>query len=369
MMISLRGIVLVGAGLLAVGGSTVLMRHRSSTPDTAQCAHEGPTPLAAPITALERAAVPLATQGQAFSSVAGSNRVIVLDLATGERTNIDAGISRPHEVAVSPDGRWGVAAEFGRHTGDYDFDGHRLAVYDLRAKRLVRVIDLAPYLGPHDLIFVSPTRLFVTMQTTEHVIAVDVSTGQVLGATETRANGSHTLAVTPDGRIGVTANQPEGSFSRMDLVNRRFVSKHVIGEGPTEGIGITSDGKEVWMGMNAARAVKVVDAVTGGVRATLSGFEAPERLALSSDDRYAVITDFRCEVVQVADVPSRRLSGPIAGLEGAGVAKILPDNRTAIILMLDERVLAMADLETRKVVTRFELGGGRPDAAAWGPKP
>jgi hypothetical protein len=68
-------------------------------------------------------------------------------------------------------------------------------------------------------------------------------------------------------------------------------------------------------------------------------------------------------------VPSRRLSGPIAGLEGAGVAKILPDNRTAIILMLDERVLAMADLETRKVVTRFELGGGRPDAAAWGPKP
>lgn len=367
-MISLRGIFLAG-GLVAVGGTTVLIRQTESAPDIAACANRGPTPLPAPVSASERAAVPLATQGQAFISVAGANRVIVLDLATGERTNIVSGIGRPHEVAVSPDGRWGVAANLGNYTGDFNFDGRELGVYDLREKRLVRVIDLGKYLGPHDLIFVSPTRLVVTTQTTEHVIEVDITTGQVLGATETRANGSHTLAVTPDGRIGVTANQPEGSFSRLDLASRRFVSKHVIGEGPTEGIGITPDGKELWMGMNSAGAVQVVDAVNGRVLATLSGFEMPERLALSADARYAAITDFRCEVVQVADVPGRRLLGPIAGLEGAGVAKILPDNRTAIILMLDERVLAMADLETRKVVARFELGGGRPDAAAWGPKP
>jgi hypothetical protein len=121
--------------------------------------------------------------------------------------------------------------------------------------------------------------------------------------------------------------------------------------------------------MENAGAVQVTDGHSGRILATLSGFEMPQRLAMSADARYAAITDFRCEVVQVADVRARQLLGPIAGLEGAGVAKILPDNRTAIILMLDERILAMADLQTRKVVARHALSGGRPDAAAWGPKP
>lgn len=362
-MISIR----LGIALIAAATGAAALFYLADRPQGARCAQRGPTPLGAAITPNESAAVPLATQGQAFISIAGANRVIILDLATGERSNLDAGISEPHEVAVSPDGRWGVAADMGDNKGDYDFDGRELAVFDLREKRLVRVIDLGAYRGPHDLVFITPTRLVVTAQTSEHVVEVDVVTGQVLGATETRANGSHTLAVTPDGRFAFTANEPEGSFSRLDLTERRFVAKHVVGQGPTEGIGVTPDGGEVWIAMAHAGAVQVVDGQTGRALATLPGFDMPQRLTMSADGRYAAITDFRCEVVQVADVRQRKLLGPIAGLEGAGVAKILPDNRTAIILMLDERVLAMADLETRRVIARHALSGRRPDAAAWGP--
>ena len=121
------------------------------------------------------------------------------------------------------------------------------------------------------------------------------------------------------------------------------------------------------MGFGEMGAVLAVDGATGAVLDTLAGFEAPERMAMSADGRWAAITDFRCETVQVADARTRRVLGPIAGLEGAGVAKILPDNRTAVILLLDERVVAMADLATRRVVARHRLGGPRPDAAAWGP--
>ena len=121
------------------------------------------------------------------------------------------------------------------------------------------------------------------------------------------------------------------------------------------------------MGFTDMDAVLVVDGTTGAVLDTPGGFDAPQRIAMSGDGRYATITDFRCEVVQVGDVRTRTLLGPIAGLEGAGVAKILPDNRTAVIVMLDERVVAMADLATRRVVARYQLSGPRPDAAAWGP--
>jgi len=44
-----------------------------------------------------------------------------------------------------------------------------------------------------------PTRLVVTTQTTRHVVEVDVATGQVLGATETRGEGSvWDVAFSPD---------------------------------------------------------------------------------------------------------------------------------------------------------------------------
>ena len=336
----------------------------------ATCAARGPVPLGRPVTAAERAAVPLAFTGNVVVSVGWRDRLVVIDLATGRQRAVDSGIDEPHELTVSPDGRWAVSADFGDHLGDYEFGGTELGVHELPSGRLVRRIDLGTYRGPHDLVFVAPTRVAVTTQTSRHVVEVDIATGQVLGATETRAKGSHTLAVSGDARLAFTANEAEGSVSRLDLANRRFLGKHVVGKGATEGIAVTPDGREVWMGFADMGAVLVVDGASGAVRDTLPGFGQPHRMAMSADGRLAAITDFRCEVVQVADVRARRVLGPIAGLEGAGVAKILPDNRTAVILLLDERVVAMADLVTRRVVARHQLAGGtRPDAAAWGPAP
>jgi DNA-binding beta-propeller fold protein YncE len=350
----------------ALTGATWLSIDAMRTTQQNQCVARGPTPLRTAVTAAERNAVPLATSGVAFISVASSGKVIILDLRTGERTTLDAGIGDPHEVAVSPDGRWGVAADFGNYLGDYNFSGRKLAVFDLKQKRLARVIDLGKHHGPHDVIFIDANRLAVTTQTTREVVEVDVANGRILGATETRAQGSHTLALAAAGRLGFTANQPEGSLSRLDLASRRFLGKHAIGRGETEGIAVTPDGREVWMGFGDMGAVLIVHGANGAVLDTLRGFQSPQRMVMTGDGRYAVITDFRCETVQVADVRTRRLLGAIEGLEGAGIAKVLPDHRTALVLMLDERVLAMVDLRTRRVIARHALGGPRPDAADWG---
>ena len=337
----------------------------------ARVAASCPRPQAFPAPARSSTPSVLGTTGQIFVSHAWSRRVFIIDVATGRVTPLAAGIADAHEVAVSPDGRWGVAADFGDYQGDYKFDGRRLAVFDLRTKRLTRVIELGSYLGPHDLVFhpTSPTRLFVTTQTTRHVIEVDVATGQVLGATETRAVGSHTMAVTADGRTAFTANEPEGSVSRLDLAGRKFVAKHSVGPGPTEGIGVTPDGREVWMGFLKDGEVRVVDGDSGALLATIEGFVTPARLTLSPDGSRAVVADGGCKRTQVVDVRSRKLLGHIVGLdEGFGVAKVLPDNRSAVIAVLDAKLVAMVDLEERRVIRKFDLGV-RMDAAAWGPKP
>src|SRR5947209_18569836 len=49
----------------------------------------------------------------------------------------------PHEIAISPDGRWAVAANYGGRT-----PGNSLTVLDLRARKPVRTIDLGSYARP-----------------------------------------------------------------------------------------------------------------------------------------------------------------------------------------------------------------------------
>src|SRR3954464_15791609 len=52
----------------------------------------------------------------------------------------------PHELAISPDGRWAVAANYGGRT-----PGNSLTVLDLKTRRPVRTIDLGSYTRPHGI--------------------------------------------------------------------------------------------------------------------------------------------------------------------------------------------------------------------------
>ena len=317
----------------------------------------GPRPAAPPI-------------GTIFASHGGSGLVSVLDLATGALATFASGVGEAHEVAVSPDGRWGVAADFGNHLGNYEFDGRRLAVIDLARRRVARVVDLGAHRGPHDVAFLpgSSSRVVVTTQTTREVVEVDVESGRVLGATPTGAAGSHTLAVARDGRTAYTANEPEGSVSRLDLAARTLVRKHAVGAPPAEGIAVTPDGREAWVSFRGDRVVRVIDGATGAVLATLAGFASTERLAMTPDGRRVLIADLACRDVKVADVATRRVLGAIPDLPDAAQAKVLPDGRVAVVALLRDGVVAVVDVEARRVLARHRFGR-RLDGAAWGPPP
>lgn len=310
--------------------------------------------------------------GHVFASHGFTRSVSILDLATGRVTTLPAGIADPHEVTVSPDGRWGVVADFGDYQGNHEFDGRRLAVFDLHARRLARIIDLGEYRGPHDLAFLpgSSSRLVVTAQTSRRVLEVDIAAGRVLGATETRGQGSHMLAVAADGRTAFTVNEADGSVSRLDLVARTLVAKHAVAAGPAEAIAVTPDGREVWVGHRSDGTVRVIDGATGRVIASLGGFVRPDRMHMGADGRFAVIADFGCRRLVVADVAARRILGPIAGLAGHRnpVGEVLPDGRTAVVALGPDGAVAMVDLEARRVIARHRIGR-RLDGASWGPAP
>jgi DNA-binding beta-propeller fold protein YncE len=296
-----------------------------------------------------------------------SGDAALVDLATGDVTTIEAG-GDPHDAVVSPDGRWGVVSDFGSRVAE-GYSGNTLTIVDLGTKSIARRITTGEHRGLHDLTFRpgSPTRVLVTAQTSRRVLEVDVTTGEIIAAIDTRGDRSHTLAVSPDGRSAFTTNEGTATISRRDLTTGGF-GVHFPASENVEGIAVTADGREVWTGEQSQGTVTVRDAASGNLLATFSGFRNPIRLMRSPDGGRIVISDPGCKAIVAADPATRRLTrvigttplGSVLVGDFAGAAGIV------VASALNERKLAVIDLDSGTVIASHRVGW-HPDGLGWGP--
>ena len=286
--------------------------------------------------------------------------VSIIDLKSGVETRIEVG-QGPHETAISPDGLLGVVTVYGAQV-----PGNTLAIIDMRERTIARTIDLGTFRRPHDVAFLpgSNSRVVVTSEVARRIVEVDITTGTVTGQIETGAAGSHMLALAGDGRTLFSANLGSNNISQLDLGERAFARHITVGPRP-EGIAITPDGREVWVGSNEAGTVSVVESAGGSIVATIPGLGMPYRITISPDRKWVAVPDPEGNRVHVLDVTTRRLLGEIAvGGSPRGV-DIAPDNRTAFVTLGPEGAVVVVDLQTRRVLGRHRVGTA-PDGVGWG---
>jgi YVTN family beta-propeller protein len=292
-----------------------------------------------------------------------SANATIVDLAAGTVRHVDVGTG-PHEASISPDGRLGVVTVYGAQS-----PGNQLAVIDMRSATVARTIDLGDYARPHDVVFLpgSSTRVAATSEASQRVIVVDLTSGSIESAIETRANGSHMLALAADGRTLFTANVPAGNVSQLDLASRAFV-RHIPVAPRVEGIAITPDGREVWVGSNDAGTVSIIETATGAIADTIGGLGMPYRITISPSGTVAAIPDPPGNRVIVANVRSRSVTGEISGIGSPRGVDIAPDERTAFVTLGPENEVVVVDLVDRTVLARYTVGTA-PDGVGWGPAP
>ncbi len=123
----------------------------------------------------------------------------VLDLGSGEVVaTLETG-DGPHEVALHPDGRWAVVADYGAQRA-----GSTLTVLDLEELRRARVIELGEAVRPHGLVFEPDgASLWLTAETVQQLWRVDFEKGEVLVRATTGQRASHMVARAPSGRLFV----------------------------------------------------------------------------------------------------------------------------------------------------------------------
>jgi DNA-binding beta-propeller fold protein YncE len=287
----------------------------------------------------------------------------------------------PHEVAVSPDGRWAVVTLY----GDRAAPGNSLAVIDLAAPSPVvtRTISLGAYTRPHGAAFaLGGAKLLVTSEASQRLVIVDFASGRVDTALATNARGSHMVAVRRDGRRAWTANIQDGNVTEFDLELRR-TGRTFPAAPMDEGIAASPGGTQIWVGSNTAHTVTVLDAASGAAVDTLTGFGFPYRIGISRTGRVAVVNDPVSNRIWVYEAPTRRqlaeidlskvegvraLVGGQPGQEGAGPEGVAfdPISDFAYVTLHGTNQVVAVDL-TQLKVTGFGAVGAGPDGIAFSP--
>ncbi|MBY0490244.1 MAG: YncE family protein [Gemmatimonadaceae bacterium] len=306
-----------------------------------------------------------APSGTLVASNMDAHTVSLVDIASGRTLATTPVGTGPHEVAVSPDGKQAVVAIYGNR----ESVGSSLAVFDLtKPMTPPRVVELgAGNQRPHGLAYLPDGHsLLVTGERAQRLLVVDLATGAIDSTMATKQATTHMVMLTRDGRRAFTTNIVAMSVSAIDVPTRTVGAPYAVGA-RIEGIAITPDGGEVWVGGNESHQVYVLDGVTGAKRATLDGFGMAYRLAITPDAKTAVVSDPGSEQIHLVDVASRTIRTTIRvpavlPAEGEhpspqGIA-LSRDGAYAYVTLKAVAKVAVVDTKTGSIVKTLPVGAG-----------
>lgn len=299
--------------------------------------------------------------------------VSLFDLATGfEVGRLPVGPEAPHEVAVSPDGRWIAAGAYG--TGRSH--GRHVVIMDLVNVREVGRIDLGEKSRPHSLAFLPDNRrVVVTMEEADRLALVDIETLEVLRTYETGGREGHMVRLSPDGRRAYVASRlGKGTLSVIFLEEERDPVVIVTGGG-AEGIAVSPDGGEVWIANRTEGTISIVDAARLEVVATLPSHPFAGRVDMSGDGYVAVPNGGGAQQVvqhlQIIDLQSRKVVADVPlrdGQPASGGFGVLARGSSVYVAGRGDRDLRVFDLtRPTSAPTLLADHNDAPDGMAWSP--
>lgn len=224
--------------------------------------------------------------------------------------------------------------------------------------------------SPHGLAFLpGDTRLLVTGERAQRLLLVDLESGAIDSSMRTNQATTHMVTLARDGRHAFTTNIAAMSVSAMDVESRTVRATYPVGA-RIEGLAVTPDAREVWVGGNESHLVYVLDGATGAQIATIEGFGMPYRIGITPDARTAIVSDPGSEKIHIVDVKSHTVRRVVAvpamaPTEGAPTVPASPqgvtiarDGRTAFVTLKAVGRVAVLDIATGTIGATLPVGAG-----------
>jgi YVTN family beta-propeller protein len=267
----------------------------------------------------------------------------------------------PHEVTASADGRLAFVANYG--TGPSP--GNSISVIDLMERKEVKRVDLGPLLRPHG-IREAGGKVYFTVEANRAVARYDPAAGRVDWIMGTGQNGTHMVVISPDSKKLYTPNIGSDTVTMMRLVGQQGQPPVVhipVGRNP-EGIDISPDGRELWVGHNGDGMLSIIDTATDKVKETIKVGRTPIRVKFTPDGKRVLVSDAPANEVAVFDAATRKEVKRIpVGAVPVGIL-VTPDGRRAFVAATQANKVSVINLEDLTMAATIEPGR-EPDGMAW----
>lgn len=305
--------------------------------------------------------------------------VSLVNTETGDiRATLPTG-NAPHEVDVSPNGRFAVVGNYGTR----DEPGSSLTVIDVPAATVVKTIDLGDYSRPHGIVWMDDETVLVTAEENQALIRVEIESGEVVQTIPTDAEISHMVAVARDHGLAFVANIGSGSVTVIDLALGMQLATIPTGEG-AEGITVTPNGRQVWITNRAENTITVINAANRRVIAQIEAGSFPIRAEATKDGRFILVTNAKGDDLSVFSANEKKELGRVKftavskGDKGRlfsdrfgdssvpiGI-EIVDSERRAYIAHANADDISIVDLSEWKVVGTLSAGK-EPDGMGFSP--
>lgn len=316
--------------------------------------------------------------GKVYVADEEGDTVTVLDAASfAKLATIPVG-REPHNVQVSPDGRWAwVTINYAVEATRKEAEKHPAGAMPKQEHEAmtqagqVWVIDTATDQvaakipgGKHPAhVVLSPDGrfAFVTNGGENTVSVVDASARTMIATVPVGAY-PHGIRVSPDGREAYVANLKGGTVSVIDTEARKEVARIAVGKGPAQ-VGFTPDGRTAFVSLSQENAVALIDPAARKVVKKVPVGTIPIQVYATPDSRLLLVANQGSKkapgrTVSVIDLTRLEVVKTVETGAGAHGVVVSADGRYAFVTNTYASTVSVIDVAGLKVVGSVPVGKG-----------
>jgi YVTN family beta-propeller protein len=201
------------------------------------------------------------------------------------------------------------------------------------------------------------TKLYIGTENADvpGVIVYDVKAAKVLKKIDVVLQGGHYLAIQPGTDKLYYPHRTDNRVVVIDTKTDRIVKIIPVQGGPV-GVAFAPNG-DVWFHEDGDGSVTVADSRTDEVTKVIqTGGKGAGRMAVSPDGRYAASTHSESQDVAIIDGATKAVLSNVTIGKGPGFPMFSPDSTKLYVLESGMGDMVVVDMKTMSVAARYKLG-------------
>ncbi len=309
------------------------------------------------------------------TNVASNNISIIDEENYSDKINLPVG-AHPHEVAVTPNGRYALVSNYGDLSGKHP--GNTLTSIDVTNKKVVDTVILPDHSRPHGIAFISDHLALVTAQGIQALLVLqfndEFKNARVVNTIHLPCAGAHMVTISKDNHFAYVGCF-SGSVCKIDISNPTAdhieVREIKVGD-YVAGVALSQDEKLVFAANMSMKKsiIAVVNTEDMTLVKNIKTRLGPSRIQVFNDGKSALIIDSIAGKAEILDIPSLsitrcfnttnthshqtgRFCGGFFGSLPVPVNAVIKSDNTAYMTNLYAGNVAHINLQNGKILETF----------------